>query len=138
MALKQPAISPTLSLVAQIQLASVQTSQRETVGLFCKITSATEVQLGGTQEGRGGGHKSLRRTLNNKGMSRSVRQGLVLAAEEDVQRFRRLINLAAAGKRLYGFYSGTPQAPPPSTPLPPSALFQPPPPGPPAGSSTST
>lgn len=49
-------------------------------------------------------------------MSRSVRQGLVLAAEEDAQRFRRLINLEAAGKRLHGFYSGTPRAPLPLLP----------------------
>lgn len=49
-------------------------------------------------------------------MSRSVRQGSALTAEEDAQRFRRLINLRAAGKRLPGFYSRTPQAPPSPSP----------------------
>lgn len=50
-------------------------------------------------------------------MSRSVRQGLALEAEEDAQRFRRLINLRAAGKRLPAFYSRTPQAPSSPSPL---------------------
>lgn len=68
-----------------------------------------------SRRGRREGHKSLRRTPHNKGLSCSVRRGLALLAEDDGQRFRRLINLQAAGKRLQGFYSGSSQAPPPPT-----------------------
>lgn len=114
MALKQLAIPPTplISLPDSISICSDQ------AGALCKIATVTEVQLGGARErGRKKSHKSLCRTPNNKGMSCSVRQGLALAAEEDAQRFRRLINLRAAGKRLPAFYSRTPQAPSSPSPL---------------------
>lgn len=127
MALKQLAIPPTplISLPDSISICSDQAG-RNRRALFVKIATAdrsparrrTRERGGG---GGGGSHKSLRRTPNNKGMSRSVRQGLALAAEEDAQRFRRLINLRAAGKRLLAFYSRTPQAPSCPPPHPRSA-----------------
>lgn len=49
---------PLISRPNSISVSSDQ-AREKTVGLFCKITSATKIQLGGTQEGEKS-HKSLR------------------------------------------------------------------------------